>query len=131
MHDLRGKVRENTKVKIILVHIGVAALLSLLIVLFWSDIASCPIYTIFKIPCPCCRMVHAIKCLVTLDLSGYVKYNVMAVPVMLAVIIIIHAKNVPYLALRRALIGIAITVFAVNLVYYLVRLFNGSLEALF
>ena len=54
----------------------------------------CPFKFIFKIPCPACGVLHALKSLMHLDFKSYISYNFMAVPLVVAVFMGIHKDSI-------------------------------------
>ena len=54
----------------------------------------CPFKFIFKIPCPACGVLHALKSLMYLDFKSYISYNFMAVPLVVAVFMGIHKDSI-------------------------------------
>ena len=68
------------KKKLIFLHIGAIALLSLFFALFYFGIVKCPFRYIFGIPCPTCNMTRAVAKLLVFDFRGYFELNVMALP---------------------------------------------------
>ena len=86
-----------------------------------TGVITCPIRAIFGIPCPTCGVTRAFLSLARLDIYGYLHYNVMAVPLFLAVILTIHRG----LFKRKLPIDILLlVVLAVNTVYYIFRLWS-------
>ena len=86
-----------------------------------TGVITCPIRALLDIPCPTCGVTRAMLSLVTLDLEGYVHYNVMALPLIVAVLVAIHRRLFKHKAIADILL---FTVLAVNTVYYAFRLWS-------
>lgn len=71
-------------------HTMIAVIIALLIFFAFP----CPFKFIFKIPCPACGVLHALKSLIYLNFKSYITYNFMAVPMVMAVFVGIHKKSI-------------------------------------
>ncbi len=114
------------KKKLIFLHIGAIALLSLFFALFYFGIVKCPFRYIFGIPCPTCNMTHAVAKLLVFDFKGYFELNVMALPTGIAALSMIHSDAAKGRA-KVILISCSLIVLLANLIYYIARLAIGAL----
>lgn len=65
--------------------------------------------------------------LLKFDLTAYVEYNVMALPLLGAVLVGLHLKILP----KKTVFGaVVFAVLILNAVYYICRLCNGGLDFL-
>ncbi len=80
---------------------------------------SCPLFRILKIPCPTCGVTRAMFALLRLDLTAYVHYQPLALPLCVAVWLML---NVDLWKHKRAAAGFAIAVAAVNVFFWIYRL---------
>lgn len=53
------------------------------------------------------------------DIKGYVSYNVMALPVLVAILLLVHAKKLKH---KKTAFIIGAIILLINLVYYAIRL---------
>ena len=81
---------------------------------------TCPFYYLFNIPCPTCKMTRALISLCLLDFNGYVQYNSMALPTLIAVLIMINLENFKH---KKTLLSVSLILLFTNLVYYIFRTF--------
>lgn len=80
----------------------------------------CPFQYVFLIPCPTCGVTRALIALLSADFAGYVAYNVMAIPLCIAVWLLLCAD---VFKRKHLVYGISGGILAINFVYYLVRIF--------
>ena len=79
----------------------------------------CPIKYILKYDCPTCGVTRALVCLIRFDFIGYAKYNVMALFLFIAVILVINKEVFIH---KRYVDYYIYIVVVVNFAYYIVRL---------
>jgi hypothetical protein len=84
---------------------------------------TCIIRSIFHIPCPTCGVTRALISLIKGDIKGYCFYNIMALPLCLATIMLIYGDKTNNK--KMTIIGVLILV--INILYYLIRLVNGKI----
>ena len=101
--------------------IKVAAIVILYYVFCFLFNITCPIYATVGIPCPCCGVTRALISLFKLDVEEYVRYNIMALPLVLALVIAMRFNS---FRRKRAALVVVISILTVNLIYYLIRLFG-------
>lgn len=92
-----------------------------LVCLYYALGITCPFYYLFKIPCPTCGITRSLICLLKLDLKGYLHYNALSVPVVIAFLLVIHI-NILKGKLRKIALTFSLIVFILNLIYYIYRL---------
>lgn len=83
---------------------------------------TCVVYEITGVPCPACGMGRAMMSLAMGDLSAYLRYNAMALPVLAAFVLELFSAKLG--KARRTINAFAATVLLVNAVYYVFRLVN-------
>ena len=79
----------------------------------------CPMRQIFNIPCPTCGVTRATMALIRLDISGYLYFHPLALPLLASVWLMLH-KNL--FKKQKVILVSVTTVFIANLVLYAVRL---------
>ncbi|MBR1779508.1 MAG: DUF2752 domain-containing protein [Clostridia bacterium] len=75
--------------------------------------------TISGLPCPTCGVTHALISILKLDFDAYMKYNPMAIPLVLAVVLAIYFKKFKH---KRIIIAIILFIAIANLIIYLKRM---------
>lgn len=78
--------------KIFIKHLLVFLLIGFLLVIFKTFNIVCPFKFLFKIPCPACGTRRALTSLLRLDFHSYLKYNAMALPLVLCIVLFFHKK---------------------------------------
>lgn len=78
---------------------------------------------ISEIPCPTCGMTRAFFNLFQLNVNGYIYYNIMAIPVAIAVVLLIH-YHIINKKIRGYFLIISSLILLINLIYYCYRLIN-------
>ena len=86
-------------------------------VITYYDIG-CPILRFVGIPCPTCGVTRAIVSLIKGDLRGYFSYHPLAVPLAVAVALMIHAQRLKH---PKGIIFFSVSVAVVNLVLYIAK----------
>lgn len=104
-------------------HILLISVLSAVLLLLWLTGLGCPFRALFGIPCPTCGMTRALLSLLRLDLAGYARYNIMALPAALAVLAGLHRKRLRIS--RRVLDAFLILTASLTFALYIVRLIFG------
>ncbi len=79
----------------------------------------CPILYLFKVPCPTCGVTRAMMSLLVLDFKGYFNYNFMALPLCVAVLLLLNIDVIKYKKLAYAVSG---GIIIINLVVYVFNL---------
>lgn len=74
---------------ILALHLSVICLTCLLIFIEFP----CPFKFVFRIPCPACGTLHALRAIIKLDFEGYVRHNYLAIPMVMAVWLGIHKRK--------------------------------------
>jgi len=85
--------------------------------------STCPILSVFGVPCPACGMTRAMLSLFRLDTAGYIHYNAMALPMLIVLLCEFHLPLVKSKGIRLGLNIACVSVLVVNLVYYMLRCF--------
>jgi len=80
----------------------------------------CPIRRITHIPCPACGMNRAFLSFIKGDLHSYFYFNAFALPVGMALILLLASKIIP-----KSFFYLGLTILALNFFYYIYRLFFG------
>ena len=78
---------------------------------------TCPILYFTEVPCPCCGMTRALLSLLVGNLRAYLSYNIMALPVLLALCIISFGKKI------KGGTPFCYAILILNFLYYLSRLY--------
>ncbi len=93
--------------KLLTVHSAVIAVALLYGACMYFFDLGCLWHILFGIKCPTCGMTRALLALLQGDVSSYLSYHVMAVPVLLACLICLHIRLFRNKCLR--IIGIAVS----------------------
>ncbi len=94
------------------------AVVAIISVLTFTGIG-CPIWYLFMIPCPTCGVTRALRALFYLDIKGYLAYNAMALPLGVAVWLLLCAD---LFGKKRGICWFAYGILIVNTIYYIVRI---------
>ena len=78
----------------------------------------CPFLFIFGIPCPTCGTTRAIISLLRLDIDSYLKYNPMALPMCIAVLLMLNTDIIKH---KRIACIFSVSVAILNLLVYFYR----------
>ena len=79
---------------------------------------------LLRFPCPTCGVTRALLSLLCLDLPGYLQYNAMALPLLVATIALLFLKDLPR---KKLFFTVSLIILLCNIGYYLVRLTQGSI----
>lgn len=82
---------------------------------------TCLIRKIFNIPCPACGVTRALIALIKGDISGYKYYNIMALPLLIATILMILGTKFK----KKSFEIISCIILLINIPYYFYRLRMG------
>ena len=91
----------------------------LLLCTVYCYVFGCPFKNIFGIPCPTCGVTHALVSLFCLDFDSYMKYNPMALPLTISVLIAFHLNLFKH---KKILTAIVVAVAIINFFVYLKRI---------
>ena len=80
---------------------------------------TCALKFLFHIPCPTCGVTRALCSFAKGNWNGYVKYNVMAIPLLSAVWLLL---NIEFFNRKRIICFFAYTVLVINIFYYVGRI---------
>ena len=80
----------------------------------------CPFLWAFHIPCPTCGVTRATVSLLTGDVGGYLSHQPFAVPLIAAVLLLLHLKL--FKKGRAFVMALSIGICVLNFAYYLYRL---------
>lgn len=86
MKTLAAVVYKN----LIILVVGITVML-----IFTFTELECPFLMIFGVPCPTCGSTRALVALLHLDFAGYVSNNVMALPLLIAMVVGLNKENLP------------------------------------
>lgn len=82
----------------------------------------CPSRFLFGIPCPGCGGTRAIASLLRLDIAEYFQYHPLALPLGVAIWVMIHAR----LFKRKKMVkAVSLAVVIANLLFFVWRAING------
>jgi len=81
----------------------------------------CPFLRLLHIPCPTCGCTRALTALCRLDMAGYMDHQPFALPLMVAVWLMLHAR---LFRCRRWVYGVSLGIVAGNFAFYLWRLYG-------
>ena len=101
-------------------HIIIFAVICCFIILCQLFDIYCPFRCLTAIPCPTCGVTRAMIALVKADLKGYLNYHPLALPLLISVISMIHAKHLKH---KHAVLIFCGTTLTLNLILYIARLF--------
>lgn len=98
----------------------VVYLLALLVyeVLLFALGITCPIYAVFGVKCPTCGVSRAVIALLSLDVEGYINYHPMAIPLLLAVWLMINAE---FFKRKKAVYAISLAILVSNFAFYILK----------
>ena len=94
------------------------ALLSLFVI-GWIKGITCPFLVFLHIPCPTCGVTRAMISLLRADLSAYLHYNALALPLSASAIICFFRNRI---GCRRVACYSVLSVLLINFIYYVFRL---------
>ena len=80
----------------------------------------CPIYAITRIECPTCGVTRAMISLLRLDFASYVNYQPFALPLIIAVCLMI---NVEFIKHKSFVTAISLAIVFANFVFYTIKMF--------
>lgn len=110
--------KRNRAIKLLLIHVGAAALFAL-----WLFLTGCPINRLTGLPCPGCGMSRALFCLVKLDFAGAWYYHPLVFFLPLPILWLVHRKAWKLPGGRRAAIAVVIALAAALIAVYAIRAF--------
>ncbi len=113
------KKQNNMIGKIIKRHIILLAIICLFMLFGKLTGIGCLFLLLFKLPCPTCGMTRAMLSLIRMDLQGYFTYNPMALPVCIAVWLMLNLDMIKH---KKAVIIFSIVTVAANLLVYFGRM---------
>lgn len=101
-------------------NVPVLLLFAALIIAYDFFDISCPFYKLTSIPCPSCKMTSALIALSKGDVASYIEYNIMALPVAIAITgeLFINLSG----KWKKIFHISAIIILSINFIYYLFRL---------
>ncbi|MBP5156372.1 MAG: DUF2752 domain-containing protein, partial [Treponema sp.] len=76
----------------------------------------CAIRILFHVPCPTCGVTRALLSLLTGNVSGYCYYNIMAVPLLAATILMVAGTK----RKNKKLVVISSLILLLNIPYYII-----------
>lgn len=88
----------------------------------WLDI-TCLLRFVTDVPCPTCGATRAMFSLSRLDFIGYWFYNPMALPLVVAFLVVFHYRLLP--RWKWLIIGYVSIVLILTVMLYIYRLMNG------
>ena len=80
----------------------------------------CPIFALLGAPCPTCGSTRALAALCRLDFVSYWRYQPFALPMLVAIWLILHSRHIPRM---RWFVVVAYAVLGGNFLFYIWRLF--------
>ncbi len=112
-----GNIFNNKAVKTVIINLAAAAFLGVYYLVLNLIGISCPVKALFGIKCPTCGVTTALLCLFKGDLRGYWSAQPFALLLTSAVLLEING----FLFKKRKAVDIyAVTVAALNFIYYLI-----------
>lgn len=84
---------------------------------------TCIIRELFHCPCPTCGVTRAILSLLKHDIKSYCYYNILAVPLCIATLLMFLGEK----QRKRIYQKVSACIFIINLFYYIYRLYNGNI----
>lgn len=96
-----------------------------LVILFFQFILNlfnigCPVKTLLNIECPTCDMTHALKAILRRDIIAYRNYNVMAIPILIALFLGINLYLFNNKKIKNCITFLIILISIVNFIYYII-----------
>ena len=91
-------------------------------IFIYLDFYRCPVALILHFPCPTCGVTRALIALFRLDLSAYVEYNIMALPLLAALGLVVLRNCFKH---KKAVNTIVYSILALNFLYYAMRVVFG------
>ena len=110
-------------------HIIVILIICFFVYLLNALDIGCPFLFCFGIPCPTCGVTRALRSLLKLDFTTYAIYQPMALPLVSAVMLMLHARVIKS-DLKKCIYAFTFCVLLINLIYYFFRLIRGDFEIL-
>lgn len=86
--------------------------------LLWAIGITCPVYAICGFKCPTCGVSRAIMSLLSFDIEGYISYQPFAIPLLVAVWLMINAD---FFKRKTSVIAISFVILASNFVFYILQ----------
>lgn len=99
-------------------HIVFVSAICLFILLLKLLNITCPILFLFGIPCPTCGVSRALLSLLNTDFDLYFYYHPLALPLLFAVLSIIHLRQFKR---KKVAFTLAMSVLTLNLILYVLR----------
>ena len=112
---------KNKQSKLILHIIYLSVIVAYILVLRVLRIG-CPSRFFFKISCPGCGGTRAILSLLRLDIKAYLYYHPLAVPLCVAIWLMLHIR---LFKRTKMVTAIAFTILVANIIYFVWRLMNS------
>ena len=79
---------------------------------------SCPILAFLGVPCPTCGVTRAMIALFTLNFKNYLHYHPLAIPLIIAVCLMLHAR---FLKRKKLVYTFVLFVLILNFIFYIYR----------
>lgn len=86
---------------------------------------SCPVSRLLGFPCPTCGVTRALTALLQGQLSEYLRYHALALPLVFTVLLAVHVKNLKSRWAKTLVWLLIAAVLILNIGYYIVRIQNG------
>ena len=78
----------------------------------------CPLFYIFRVPCPACGSTRALLSLCLLDIQGYFHYHPLALPMGVAIWLMLHRE---LFRAKKLLYSFVFSVLGINMLLYVWR----------